>query len=183
MSDQTLAHALHDLGGAAWFGGSLMGVVALPSASKAVTDPHDRIEVEGAAWRAWQPIQVAGIAAHLLGGALLTAGNSSRLAFQKGAPTRALVKTAATFAAIGVTAFVAREGARIDEDVPATGSVEPSADTPEQTAERQRRLQTVRWAVPALTGASLALGSRQGEKQRPSQILRDTARRLLPTAA
>lgn len=183
MSDQTLAHVLHDLGGAAWFGGSLMGVVALPPASRAVDDAHDRIEVEGAAWRAWQPVQLAGIAAHLLGGMMLTAGNTSRLALQRGAPTRALVKTGVTAAALGATAFVAREGARIKEDVPAAASVEPGPDTPPETADRQRRLQAVRWMVPALTGWALALGSRQGEKQRPTQIAKDTARRLLPTAA
>lgn len=181
MADQTFARMLHDLGGAVWFGGSLMGAVALPPASRAASQEHDRIAVEDAAWQAWQPFQNAGIAAHVLGGALLTAGNKARLGFQRGAGTRAVAKTAATAAALGATAYVAREGAKVRADAPAETSVDPAPSTPSETAQRQERLQTARWFVPALTGLAMALGSRQGEKQRPTQVIADTARRLLPT--
>lgn len=183
MADQTLARMLHDLGGAMWFGGSLMGAAALPPASRAASRPQDRIAVEDAAWKAWQPFQMAGIAAHLVGGAMLTAGNKARLGFQRGAGMRTAAKTATTTAALGATAYMAREGAKLREDAPAETSVDPEPSTPQATAQRQQRLQKARWAVPALTGTAMALASRQGEKQRTTQVISDTARRLLPTMA
>ena len=43
MSDRnTVVRSLHDLGAAAWFGGSLMGGVGFNGASSDATDPADR---------------------------------------------------------------------------------------------------------------------------------------------
>ena len=38
----TLAHALHDIGLAAWFGGSLMGAIGVNGAAADVDDPRQR---------------------------------------------------------------------------------------------------------------------------------------------
>ena len=38
----TVIRSLHDLGVAAWFGGALMGAVALNGATKDLTDPTER---------------------------------------------------------------------------------------------------------------------------------------------
>ncbi len=51
----TVARSLHDLGLAAWFGGSLMGVVGVNKSAAAVTSRDQRARVANAAWAAWAP--------------------------------------------------------------------------------------------------------------------------------
>jgi hypothetical protein len=71
-TDNTVARTLHDLGLAAWFGGSLMGAAGLNGAAAAVEDPTQRLRVANSGWARWTPLNLAGIAAHLAGGAVLT---------------------------------------------------------------------------------------------------------------
>jgi hypothetical protein len=65
----TIIRTLHDLGAAAWFGGSLMGAVGLNGAAAAVKDPHDRGRVASVGWAKWSPVNAAAIGAHVIGGA------------------------------------------------------------------------------------------------------------------
>ena len=71
-TDNTVARTLHDLGLAAWFGGSLMGAAGVNGAAAAVQDPTQRLRVANSGWARWTPLNLAGIAAHLAGGAVLT---------------------------------------------------------------------------------------------------------------
>ncbi len=70
-ADNTLARSLHDVGLAAWFGGSLMGAVGLNGAAAQVEKPKQRRPVANAGWNRWTPVNLAGITAHLAGGAVL----------------------------------------------------------------------------------------------------------------
>jgi hypothetical protein len=45
-ADSTLSRSLHDVGLAAWFGGSLMGAVGLNGAAAQVGEPKQRLEGE-----------------------------------------------------------------------------------------------------------------------------------------
>ena len=83
-TDNTVARTLHDLGLAAWFGGSLMGATGLNGAAAVVEDPTQRLRVANSGWARWTPLNLAGIAAHLAGGAVLTGANKGRLAGQQG---------------------------------------------------------------------------------------------------
>ena len=47
-------------------------------------------------------------------------------------------------------------------------------------ARSQRRLTTLQWVIPALTGAVLIVNARMGEQQRPTQVALGMVRRLLP---
>jgi hypothetical protein len=49
-ADNTLSRSLHDVGLAAWFGGSLMGAVGLNRAAGAVQEPRQRLEVANTGW-------------------------------------------------------------------------------------------------------------------------------------
>src|SRR5215212_372970 len=100
-NDNTIARTLHDLGLAACFGGSLMGATGLNGAASVVDDPAQRLRVANTGWARWTPLNLAGIAAHLAGGVVLTGGNKGRLAGQQGAATASAVKTALTMAALG----------------------------------------------------------------------------------
>ena len=70
MSERnTVVRTMHDLGLAAWFGGSLAGAVGINGAAADVPDKKLRLVVANAGWARWTPVNLAAIAAHLVGGA------------------------------------------------------------------------------------------------------------------
>lgn len=176
MSDnnrQTVVRSMHDLGLAAWFGGSLFGAVGLNSAVKDIRDPSDRALVSSSGWARFSPVNAIGIGAHLIGGAGLVLGNQGRIKNQSGAGANTAVKTVLTIAAMGATAYSASLGAKVAEygRVPAESGTDPSASTPPEVAKAQKQLKVLQYVIPALTGTLVVLGAQQGEQQKPSQIL------------
>jgi hypothetical protein len=182
-ADNTVSRSLHDLGLATWFGGSLMGAVGLNGAAAEVEEPKQRLRVANAGWNRWTPVNLAGIAAHVAGGAVLLGANKGRLASQQGVASATVVKTTLTGAALAATAWSRALGARLDEagQVPVEGGTDPSTDTPEDVAKAQRQLKVLQWVIPALTGAVLVVNARMGEQQRPAQVTKGLIRRLLPS--
>ena len=184
-ADNTVSRSLHDLGLATWFGGSLMGAVGLNGAAAEVEEPKQRLRVANAGWNRWTPVNLAGIAAHLAGGAVLLGANKGRVASQQGVAQATVVKTALTGAALAATAWSRALGAKLDEagEVPVEGGTDPSIDTPEDVAKAQRQLKVLQWVIPALTGAVLVLNARMGEQQRPAQVTGGLLGRLRPGRA
>jgi hypothetical protein len=76
----TPVRSLHDIGLAAWFGGSLMGAVELNGAAATVKGPKERISVATTGWKDWAPVQMAPFVAVGIGGAVLILGNTARRA-------------------------------------------------------------------------------------------------------
>ena len=184
-ADNTVSRSLHDLGLATWFGGSLMGAVGLNGAAAEVEEPTQRLRVATAGWSRWTPVNLAGIAAHLVGGTVLLGANKGRVASQQGVAQATVVKTALTGAALAATAWSRALGAKLNEagEVPVEGGTDPSTDTPEDVAKAQRQLRVLQWVIPALTGAVLVLNARMGEQQRPAQITGGLLGRLRPARA
>ena len=170
-ADNTVSRSLHDLGLATWFGGSLMGAVGLNGAAADVEEPRQRLRVANAGWNRWTPVNLAGIAAHLAGGAVLLGANKGRVASQQGVAQATVVKTALTGAALAATAWSRALGAKLNEagEVPVEGGTDPSIDTPEDVAKAQRQLKVLQWVIPALTGGIVVLNAMHGEQQRPNQ--------------
>jgi hypothetical protein len=170
--DNTLARSLHDVGLAAWFGGSLMGAVGLNGAAAVVDQPEQRLRVANTGWARWTPVNLAGIAAHLAGGAVLLAGNKGRLTTQRGVAGATVAKTALTGLALGATAYARALGQRLMQagDAPVEGGTTPSDETPRDLAGAQRQLTALQWAIPGLTGAVLVLNALMGEQQRPQRV-------------
>jgi hypothetical protein len=181
-TDNTLARTLHDLGLAAWFGGSLMGATGVNGAAAVVQDPSQRLRVANSGWARWTPLNLAGIVAHLAGGAVLTGANKGRLAGQQGVGATSTVKTALTVAALGTTAYARVLGKRLERagDVPVEGGTTPNPATPEKVTRAQRQLTALQWVIPVLTGAVLVVNARMGEQQRPAQVTKGLMGRLLP---
>lgn len=178
MSDRnTLVRSLHDLGAAAWFGGSLMGAVGLNGASQDVADPADRSRVAAAGWARWSPVAATAIGAHLVGGVGLVLANHGRVVAQGGVTANTTAKTAVTVAALAATAYSGVLGGKVAAAgrVPSDGGTQPTAGTPDDIASAQRQLRLVQWAIPVLTGAVVVLGAQQGEQQRPAQIAKGLA--------
>jgi hypothetical protein len=184
-ADNTVSRSLHDLGLATWFGGSLMGAVGLNGAAAHVEEPKQRLRVANSGWNRWTLVNLAGIAAHVAGGAVLLGANKGRLTSQQGVASATVVKTALTGAALAATAWSRALGAKLDEagQVPVEGGTDPSTDTPDDVAKAQRQLKVLQWVIPALTGAVLVLNARMGEQQRPAQVSGGLLGRLRPGQA
>lgn len=71
-----IARRCREAGAAAWIGGQLFAVVALPRAAAAVPRWRDRRRVMGAGWEAWAPIALAAMG-------LASAGSLFELAHAK----------------------------------------------------------------------------------------------------
>jgi hypothetical protein len=172
MSERnTVVRSLHDLGLAAWFGGSLMGAVAMNGAVEEIPDRSLRLQVANAGWARWTPWNLAAIGAHLVGGIGLLEANKGRVAAQRGVGASTAAKTALTLAALGVTAYSRALGKKLEQagGVPVEGAVEPAPDTPSETAKIQQQLRVCQWLIPVLTGGIAVLNALHGEQQRPRQ--------------
>jgi hypothetical protein len=185
MADRnTLARSLHDVGLAAWFGGSLMGAIGLNGAGAAVLDDKERARVASAGWAKWTPVNAGAIGAHLAGATVLLLANKGRVAGQQGVAATSIAKTALTGVALGVTAYSRALGKKIETagPVPAQGPTDPSTDTPAEVATTMKQEKLAQWAIPAVTGAMLVLNALQGEQQRPTEVATGVLRRLNPFA-
>jgi hypothetical protein len=173
--NNVVVRSLHDLGLAAWFGGSLAGAVAVNGAAADVPDPKMRLRVANAGWARWTPVNAVAIAAHLIGGAGLLRANKRRAAVQSGVGATTVAKLALTGAALAVTAYSRALGKKLQqaeaEAIPVEGATDPAASTPLELAKTQQQLDACQWLIPALTGGMSVMTAVQGEQQRPSQQL------------
>jgi sporulation protein YlmC with PRC-barrel domain len=168
----TVVRSLHDLGLAAWFGGSLAGAVAINGAAADVPDEKQRLRVANAGWARWTPVNLVAIILHLVGATGLLLGNKGRVAAQQGVGASTTAKSAVTGAALAVTAYSRLLGRKLEraEGTPIEGGTDPGTDTPPDIARTQQQLAVCQWVVPALTGALVVLNAVHGEQQRPKQV-------------
>lgn len=167
----TFARSAHDLGLAAWFGGSLMGAVGLNGATAEAETSRETLRLSSIGWARWAPVSAGAIAVHALGGVGLIAGNANRLKRQDEAKANTGLKATLTVLAAGLTAYSGVLGKKVYEnrDQPTEGTTEPSSTTDSELASAQRQLGYCQWAIPVITGVLLALGAQQGEQQRPTE--------------
>jgi uncharacterized membrane protein len=184
-----LAQAVHDLGAAAWFGGSVMGVAGVNKSGAALTEPIDKVRAAGSAWQRFAPVQWAGVAAVLAMGTRLTATSGGRVAAQPGFARAGAVKAGVSVAGAAATAFAAYSGKKVSQlaeqaqhsggfDV--TDASQPSAQTPPELAAWQKRQRAVQYLVPALSGANIVLNSYLVQSYRPTAAAKGVLGRLLP---
>ncbi|WP_200210594.1 hypothetical protein [Micromonospora coerulea] len=175
MSERhTALRSMHDLGLAAWFGGSLMGALGVNGAAGKINDSTQRLPVASAGWARWTPVNAAAIGAHLAGsvGELVT--ESPRVAAQSGVAKTSTLKTALTVGALAVTGYSRLLGMRLEKagNPPVEGITEPSYQTPANVASCQRQMKALQWAVPALTGALVVVTAYMSEQQKAGQVFR-----------
>jgi len=170
-SRNTLVRSMHDLGAAAWFGGSLAGAIGINGAASDIDDPAERAKIASNGWARWSPAQAAAIGAHALGGLGLILANRNRVKDQAGVTSNTVVKSAVTGLALATTAYSGILGSKIAaaDDATAEGATNPSAETPSGVAAAQRQLNMLQWVNPALTALIVILGAQQGEQQRPKE--------------
>ena len=173
MARNTLSRSLHDLGLAAWFGGTLANAVALNTAAAQAATPSDVGAVTNTGWDRWTPVNAVAIALHLAGSVGQVRGNTARITAQRDVATMVAVKTGLTVAALVATGYSRMLGRQVsaNKDVPIESGTEPSPVlTPADVAGAQRQLAVLQWAVPVLTGALIVVSAYAGEQQRASEV-------------
>ncbi len=169
MSERdTFIRSLHDLGIAAWFGGSLMGAVGVNGAAAEAKDPTERLRLSSLGWAKWTPWQVAAVGAHTVGGIGLMISNKKRLGRQPGAGSLTVVKLLITAAAAGTTAYSGVLGAKVKQQdhEGGAGATEPHSEASDELAAAQKQLKALQWATPVLTAVAVVMGAIEGEQQR-----------------
>jgi hypothetical protein len=180
MTAHPAIHALHDLGAATWFGGTLAGATGLNAAAALLDDPAERSRVATTGWSRWAPVGAAGVLAHLVGAGGLTVTDWPRIAGQSGVARSSAVKAGLTAAGLGVHGWsiVLNRRMRAAGDAPVRGATEPAASTPSDVEATLRQLKLVQWLNPLLAGAVIGTASWQSEQQRAAQVASGVLRRL-----
>ena len=110
------AQAVHDLGAALWFGGSVMGVAGVNKSGADLRDGvEDKVRVAESAWRRFAPVQWLGIGAVMVAGSRLTWESKGRLAVQHGLGRAGAAQAAVAVAGAAATGFAAWSGTRIGQ--------------------------------------------------------------------
>jgi hypothetical protein len=185
-----LAQAVHDLGSALWFGGTVMGVAGVNKSGSDLTQGIDRVRVASAAWSRFAPAQWAGIGATLLAGLQLTRVGGRRVALQQGFGTVGALKAGLAVAGAGATGYAAYSGSRIGklaEEAQQRGTqlevkdaTIPTAGTPAEIVTWQRRQRVTQFLVPVLAGANIVCNSWLVQSYRAGATVKGVLGRLLP---
>jgi hypothetical protein len=174
----TLVRSLHDLGLAAWFGGSLMGAVGLNGAAEREGGNLRTAQIASNGWARWTPVNAAAIGAHLVGAVGILAANRGRVVGQRGVGASSVAKTVLTGAALAVTGYSRVLGKKIElASSPEPAKAEQAEELPVGVEQAQRQLRVAQWTIPLLTGALEVLNALHGEQQRPDEQARGMAQR------
>ncbi|MDQ1040727.1 hypothetical protein QFZ75_007143 [Streptomyces sp. V3I8] len=175
----TVIRSLHDVGLAAWFGGTLMGAVGLNGAARSEGGTGmDRARISSSGWAKWTPVNAAAIGVHLFGSGGLLMVNAHRVVGQKGVAASTTAKTLLTGAALAATAYTRVLGKKVE----LASSSDPqdaqkAAQHPIDLDRAQRQLACAQFVVPALTGCLVVLNALHGEQERPVDQLQGMLRR------
>jgi hypothetical protein len=148
MTRDAVAHGFritHDIGLAAWLGGSMFGKLALNPAVAHVSSRAERGKVVNAAWGSYRPVNATALAA--VGGAWFAARLTEASGGRQSEVERELarVKDGLVVGALASGAATAVQGGRLsrqapDGGVPIERGTEPAAETPKPAARIQRTL-------------------------------------------
>jgi hypothetical protein len=172
----TTVRATHLLTNAAWFGGSLMGAVALNPAAREGDDSHERAAIADEGWTRWGPVQGAAIGLHLLSGIAIVADNRRRVVAHPPTTTAVILKTALTGVAVAASAAAYRFGAELGD---ALERADRDAAARREARSLATRMRWLQWATPAATAGVLVLDAYLGEQQRGVAGLLDRATRVV----
>lgn len=179
MAGNLIARSIHDLGAAAWFGGSLMGAIGLNGAADKAKAPAERTRLSSIGWAKWAPVQGVALGAHLLAGTSIIWENKGRMLKQHGVQRLSIYKTIVTLTGAGVTAYSGVLGMKVAKlsNEGGEAATEPHSRASAELADAQKKLKAVQWLVPAFAGWVIVLGAKHGEMQRPINVAKGLAKR------
>ncbi|RJT77312.1 hypothetical protein D6T63_15355 [Arthrobacter cheniae] len=172
MAGNLLARSAHDLGAAAWFGGTLMGAVGLNGATGKAKDPKERTRLSALGWAKWTPVQVAAFAVHAAGGIGLILGNKGRVAAQDSVGSNTVWKSLVTVLGMALSLYSGMLGKKVGElaEQGGEGATEPRPGASDELAKAQSQLKATQWLIPLVSGIVVVMGAKQGEMQRPENV-------------
>ena len=179
MAGNLLARSAHDLGAAAWFGGTLMGAVGLNGATGKAKDPKERTRLSALGWAKWTPVQIAAFAAHAVGGIGLILGNKGRVAAQDSVGSNTVWKSLVTLVGMALSLYSGVLGKKVGElsEQGGLGATEPRPGASDELAKAQSQLKTIQWLIPLISGIVVVMGAKQGEMQRPENVKKGLLRK------
>jgi hypothetical protein len=185
---RVVAQAVHDLGAALWFGGSVMGVAGVNKSGADLRDGLDKIRVAESAWRRFAPAQWLGIGAVMVAGSRLTWESKGRLVVQYGLGRAGAAQAALAVAGAAATGFAAWSGNRIGQlaeraesrgdEVDTEDATIPNDRTLPEIAVWQRRQRVAQYVVPALAGANIVINAYLTQQYRPGVTAVNIFRRI-----
>ncbi|MBM6622218.1 hypothetical protein JTF08_11420 [Micrococcaceae bacterium RIT802] len=178
MSGNLIARSIHDLSAAAWFGGSLMGAVGLNGATGKAKDPAERTRLSSLGWKKWAPVQTAAFGTHIVAGLAVVQDNKDRLGRQHGVMRLSVYKAIVTLTGAAVTFYAGVAGKKVDRlsHEGARGATEPASGTSSELQTAQKQLKMLQWAIPVFAGWVIVLGAKEGEMQRPKNVIKGLAK-------
>jgi len=138
--------AAHDIGLAAWLGGSMYGKFALNPAVSVIDDKTDRGKVTNAAWNAYNAVNTAALGAAAAGWAAARATETRPDRLSDTEQKLSLAKDALMSAAVITGIATGVQGGRLakqapDGAVPMETGTKPAPETPPQAAKLQRSIE------------------------------------------
>ena len=172
MAGNLLARSAHDLGAAAWFGGTLMGAVGLNGATGKAKDPKERTRLSALGWAKWTPVQIGAFAVHGLGGLALIGANKGRVSAQDGVGSNTVSKTIVTVLGMALSLYSGILGKKVGElaEQGAEGATESRPGASDELTKAQSQLKYTQWLLPVVSGIVIIMGAKQGEMQRPTNV-------------
>ena len=164
-----ITRAINDIGTAVWFGGTLMGCVALNPAVEVLDDPEERGKMVDEGWARFQPWGAAGLAAAMVTHVIMRR-NPPRRPSQKYVNVARLKDALMLSAGVSSLASMAlgeyAVNAEPDAYTPIEQADKPNEDTPEDAEKAQGGLTVASWAtllsgVGILVTGALLAGERE----------------------
>jgi hypothetical protein len=154
-----VSRAAHDVGLAAWLGGSMFGKFAHNPALRQITDHRERGKVSNAAWNGYNLVNALGLGAAAVGwgAARFTEARPDNMSAAEN--VLSLAKDGLMVAAVATGVANGVQGARLARQapegaVPVETGTEPAPETPPEAARIQRSL-GVLGTVNIVTGIAL----------------------------
>jgi hypothetical protein len=149
--------AIHDIGTAVWWGGTLMGTLAMNPAVEVLDDPEERGKMVDEGWARFQPYAAAGllgaIVTHIIMRRNPPANASS--CYKTAAVAKDLLMGAAVVSSVASLALGEYStNYEIDGYAPIEDATTPNEDTPDEVAQAQCGLSIASW-VQLLSGLGL----------------------------
>ena len=157
----SVIRAVHDIGTAIWWGGTLMGALAMNPAVEVLDDPEERGKMVDEGWARFQPFAAAGLTAAIITHIIMRRNPPRRPS--QCYKTTARVKDALLGAAVvsSVASLALGEytvNYEPDAYTPIESATTPDEETPEEVAQAQSGLSIASWAQ-LLSGLGLLISN------------------------
>lgn len=176
----SITRAVHDVGTALWWGGTLMGALAMNPAVEVLDDPEERGKMVDEGWARFQPYAAAGLTASIITHIMMR--RNPPVKPSQTYKTTARVKDALLGAAVvsSIASLALGEYTthyEPDAFTPMESATTPDNETPEEVAQAQGGLSISSWAQ-ILSGLGLIVTSAILATEREGASVGDIKKRM-----